>query len=158
MVKPFYNLYILCKVSIWERKIELFLKINLRHLINLLTKMNLGRIKYFNRYVDIACRRVLPPQELNPSTSLLSGHPWELVLGFNSRGGRTHLHAIEIYLLKSLIRPKFIFVNKLIKYRELILRKNSIFLSQTDTHFFTNIYILGKSENHRFYRRREEID
>ena len=36
--------------------------------------MNLGQIKDFNRYVYIACRRVLPPLELNPTTSLLSGH------------------------------------------------------------------------------------
>ena len=41
--------------------------------INVLTKMNLGRIKDFNIYVYIACRRVLSPQESNPSTSLLSG-------------------------------------------------------------------------------------
>ena len=35
--------------------------------------MNLGQIKGFNRYVYIACRRGLPPRELNPSTRLLSG-------------------------------------------------------------------------------------
>ena len=40
-------------VSIWEWKIELFLKINSRYLINLLTKMNLGQIKDFIRYVYI---------------------------------------------------------------------------------------------------------
>ena len=31
-----------------------------------------GQIKDFNRYVCIACRKVLPPRELNRSTSLLS--------------------------------------------------------------------------------------
>ena len=36
-------------------------------------KMNLGRIIDFNRYVYNACWRVLPSQELNPSTSLLFG-------------------------------------------------------------------------------------
>ena len=35
--------------------------------------MNLGRIKDFNRYVYIASRRILPPREWNPSTTLLSG-------------------------------------------------------------------------------------
>ena len=35
--------------------------------------MNLCRIKDFNSCVNIACRRVLPPQELDPTTSLLSG-------------------------------------------------------------------------------------
>ena len=35
--------------------------------------MSLGRIKDLNKYVYIACRRVLSPRESNPSTSMLSG-------------------------------------------------------------------------------------
>ena len=55
----------------YRQSCKFFIYLYRKH--NIVTKMNLGRIKDFNRYAYIACRGVLPPQELNPSTGLLSG-------------------------------------------------------------------------------------
>ena len=93
--------------------------------------MNLGRLKDFNRYVYIASRIQFLRGQDTPTCNIN-------------------------YLLKYLIRPKFIFVNKLIQCRKLILRKNSIFLSQIDTHFFAANFNIGfirkeKLTNHSAY-------
>ena len=86
-------------VSIWERKIEYILKNQLTIFNQFINENEFSQIKDFNRYVYIACKRVLFPRKSNPSTS--------------PRGHDFPTCNVNTYLLKSLNWSKFISVNKI---------------------------------------------